>query len=83
MIFLKRITAVIAVQTCEKQKGWKMNRVSSDIKSYLHHIITALDFYDRMANMPNCNDCGAPKGCQYRPAWGQPVRWNCPHWKEE
>ena len=61
----------------------RMNRVSSDIKMYLHHIITALEFYDRMASIPTCNNCGAPKCCQYRPAWGQPVRWNCPHWKEE
>ena len=60
-----------------------MNEASRDIKMYLHHIIRALEFYDSMSHIHNCNDCGTPKGCMYRPAWGQPVRWNCPHWKEK
>ena len=60
-----------------------MNEINQEVNAYLEHITRALEFYDRMSHMHNCNDCGAPKGCMYRPAWGQPVRWNCPHWKEQ
>ena len=28
----------------------------------------------------DCNTCGV-KDCQYRPEWGKPVRYNCPHYE--
>ena len=35
-----------------------------------------------VSRMPNCNDCGNAM-CEYRPKWGQSVRYNCPlHMKE-
>ena len=27
-----------------------------------------------------CNDCGV-KNCQYKPAWGKLVRYNCPFYE--
>lgn len=27
-----------------------------------------------------CNNC-IVRNCPYAPEWGQPVRWNCPHYK--
>lgn len=32
-------------------------------------------------NLPDCNDCGAGRGCQYRPQPGETVRINCPLWR--
>lgn len=26
-----------------------------------------------------CNTCEIQNICQYAPGWGEPVRWNCPH----
>jgi hypothetical protein len=34
-----------------------------------------------VGGLPNCNDCGRQKGCEYAPAPGQWVRINCPHWE--
>lgn len=48
----------------------------------MYHVIAALKFYESMSDVHNCNDCGQPQKCMYRPKWGEPVRWNCPHWKE-
>ena len=28
----------------------------------------------------NCNNC-KKKDCEYRPEWGDSVRWNCPLWE--
>lgn len=59
-----------------------MSEKSNNIIVALNYIIESVRFREKMRDTHNCNDCGAPKGCMYRPAWGQPVRWNCPHWKE-
>lgn len=51
----------------------------------LHNIITKALIYvidsfttlDKIMQLPNCNDCEI-KDCQYRPEWGEPIRYNCP-----
>lgn len=35
------------------------------------------DYYDRVASLPDCNDCGRG-ACEYKPRWGEQVRINCP-----
>lgn len=38
------------------------------------------DYYDRVASLPDCNDCGR-WDCEYKPRWGEQVRINCPLWR--
>lgn len=35
-----------------------------------------------VSRMPNCNDCSNAT-CEYRPKWGQSVRYNCPLYMKE
>ena len=53
-----------------------------EIIKNLKFIIDALEFTQEMRGVHNCNDCGVAEKCEYRPKWGEPVRWNCPHWGE-
>lgn len=54
-----------------------------EITETLFSIASMLANYDSIISLPDCNDC-ANKNCEYRPAWGEPVRINCPlHEKEE
>ena len=73
------------VQTCVISEGLaEMDQGKyGDLMAMLQYIIRSIEFRNSMDHIHNCNDCGAPKGCMYRPAWGQLVRWNCPHWKEK
>lgn len=32
---------------------------------------------DDIQSRPDCNTCGR-LNCEYKPAWGEPTRWNCP-----
>ena len=50
-----------------------------EIIKNLKFIIDALEFTQEMRGVHNCNDCGVAEKCEYRPKWGEPVRWNCPH----
>lgn len=34
-------------------------------------------------NTPTCNTCSIRTICKYVPAWGEQVRYNCPHYKGE
>lgn len=36
---------------------------------------------DQVSNLPNCNDCGAARNCEYIPQPGQMARINCPLWR--
>lgn len=40
-------------------------------------------FVDRFRDLPSCNDCAIKTICPNRPAWGDPVRYNCYGWKPE
>ena len=47
----------------------------------LYYLIDCVKFVDRVSKLPCCNTCGKLKDCEYRPEWGDSVRWNCPLWK--
>ena len=50
----------------------------------LNYAADCIRYYERIATLPNCNDCGmSSKGCMYLPTWGEEVRINCPHWIPE
>ncbi len=58
-----------------------------DVRNYLRKIrdgcdamIEGINQLEKISNLANCNDCGAVKKCQYKPKWGEPVRYNCPLW---
>ena len=36
---------------------------------------------EKVAFLPNCNDCGAAHDCEYIPKLGEMARINCPLWK--
>lgn len=40
-------------------------------------------YYDRMAELPDCNDCAKKRDCEYLPEWGATTRVNCPLWVGE
>lgn len=37
--------------------------------------------YDVLKKHHSCNDCGAMKDCKYSLGIGNPVRYNCPHFR--
>ena len=50
------------------------------IHETLRYLEDCMRFADAMKKLPTCNDCGDRGSCSYRPAWGDPVRYNCPLW---
>jgi hypothetical protein len=38
---------------------------------------------EQVGNLPNCNDCGAAKTCEYIPEPGDWTRINCPLWRKK
>lgn len=59
-----------------------------DVRNYLRKIrdgcdamIDGIDFIEKIASLPNCNDCGRVD-CEHKPKWGETVRYNCPLWRE-
>lgn len=48
----------------------------------VHHIADCILYYERLSSLPDCNTCGKQRSCKYRPAWGDPVRINCPLYQE-
>lgn len=45
----------------------------------LSYILDCLRVYKQISESGNCNDCGKIKTCEYKPQWGEMVRYNCPH----
>ncbi len=41
------------------------------------------DFYEDIAALHDCNDCGIKGVCKFSPQPGQMVRINCPLWVEK
>lgn len=37
--------------------------------------------FDRIMTLPNCNNCGKVKECEYAPKPGERVRINCALWE--
>lgn len=57
-----------------------MSRVT-EIAGTLRYIADCLCELDRIAKLPNCNDCGKLGACDKMPEWGTTVRFNCPLWE--
>lgn len=61
-----------------------MSRFDQDREELIRLILSICD-YARLgysvSTLHNCNSC-KDKECKYRPDWGDPVRWNCPFWKD-
>lgn len=61
----------------------RLDDVISDVAGVLDYVPA----YRRIAQMPNCNDCeiacGIAKTCKVKPELGEPLRFNCPLWKEQ
>ena len=46
------------------------------------YILDTLMAYRRIVQYGReCNSCGN-KSCEWRPEWGEPLRWNCPHYEQ-
>lgn len=56
---------------------------NAEIKAILYRLINIVDYYERVASLPDCNDCGGRNMCMYAPKPGQQVRINCPLWRPE
>jgi len=54
-----------------------------NIINKLKYTVNCLESYESLIDLPNCNDCGKIKSCEYRPGWGEQVRINCPLWEKE
>ena len=44
------------------------------------YILECIATLKSIQELGDCNTCGV-KGCQYRPDWGKPVRYNCPFYE--
>lgn len=38
-------------------------------------------YYDQVAHLPSCNNCGKAQSCEYCPKPGEVARINCPLWR--
>lgn len=54
-----------------------------EIEESLHLATQALHFLKAMKDKPTCNTCAIINTCKYAPDWGEPVRYNCPHYVKE
>ena len=46
----------------------------------LRYIADCLKFVCEIYELSSCNDC-SKKDCEYKPKWGESVRYNCPLWE--
>lgn len=51
-----------------------------DLISDISYALDTLRAYRDIAETGCCNDC-RKKDCEYRPQWGDMVRYNCPHYE--
>ncbi len=51
-----------------------------DLISDISYVLDTLRAYQDIAETGCCNDCHK-KDCEYRPQWGEMVRYNCPHYE--
>lgn len=58
-------------------KNLRIREIANDVRFVADVLMLAA----RIAEMPGCNDCGVEE-CEYEPRWGEPIRYNCPLWKE-
>ena len=53
------------------------------LRNTLLYLADCLVFVKDMEGMTNCNTCGQKGKCGFAPEPGEPIRYNCPHWKEK
>lgn len=51
-----------------------------DLISDISYVLDTLRAYRDIAETGCCNTCYR-KDCEYRPQWGEMVRYNCPHYE--
>lgn len=66
-----------------REPGGYLIRLEKEIERLTAALEHANFFIQRMAGYPTCNDCGAAMDCEHIPAWGEPVRYNCPFWERK
>ena len=49
----------------------------------LNYLADCVRAMERISRLPDCNNCGKQKTCEYLPDWGGNTRINCPLWEEE
>ena len=47
----------------------------------LADIVYQASEFRRIMSLPNCNNCGKNRSCEYTPKPGEFVRVNCPLWE--
>ena len=57
-----------------------MGRID-DIINKQEYILMVLRAYREITQSGCCNDCASSGECEYRPKWGEPIRYNCPFYK--
>lgn len=53
------------------------------IKEALEYIPEYIDLLESILKSGDCNNCARVLTCKYAPGWGEPVRYNCPHYEAE
>lgn len=54
---------------------------AQELAKVLIYLADAVRVADMIRTQNCCNSCGKMKDCEYRPAWGEPTRINCPLWE--
>ena len=53
------------------------------IKEALEYMPECIDLLESILKSGDCNNCAKQTTCKYVPEWGEPVRYNCPHYEME
>jgi len=53
------------------------------IKEALEYMPECIDLLESILKSGDCNNCARVLTCKYAPGWGEPVRYNCPHYEME
>ena len=48
-----------------------------EIISHIQSVKSDMWMLREIISLPNCNDC-KNKDCEYKPKWGEHIRYNCP-----
>lgn len=60
-----------------------MSRIDQDREELIRLILSICDYARlgaKVSTYDNCNNCHRQE-CEYKPDWGDSVRWNCPLWE--
>lgn len=64
---------------------WETRKFLRDHIARCQEIIECIDYVEQISKEKNCNDClkHFERTCDCEPAWGEPVRINCPLWESK